>query len=89
MPFRPTKENIPKLKDFLIKSFPKVFNKSTPFREMTCKPAKIHLKEGAKPTAVHTPIPVPVHWRDEIKQSLDEDVRNGIIEPVPVGETEW
>ena len=89
LPFRPTKENIPKLKDFLIKSFPKVFNKSTPFREMKCKPAKIHLKEGAKPTAVHTPIPVPIHWRDEIKQSLDEDVRNGIIEPVPVGETEW
>ena len=32
------------------------------------------------------PIPVPIHWRDPVKAGLDQDVRLGVIEPVPVGE---
>ncbi|CAG2189575.1 unnamed protein product [Mytilus edulis] len=40
----------------------------------------------ATPVACHTPVPVPLHWQDDVKASLDQDVRLGVIEPVPVGE---
>ena len=34
-----------------------------------------------KPTAHHSPIPIPIHWQDD-----DIDVRLGVLEPVLVGE---
>lgn len=37
----------------------------------------------SKPPAYHSPIPIPIHWQDDIKAELDRDVR---LEPVPVGE---
>ena len=88
-PFLPcpaTTENIPKLKEHLIKSFPTVFAKSSPFRAMRCPPVHIHLKEDAQPYARHVPITIPVHWRDTVKADIDRDVENGVIEPVPIGE---
>ncbi len=39
----------------------------------------------ATPTAHHTPIPVPLHWQDEVKAGLDRDVRLGVLEQVPIG----
>ena len=90
IPYPATTANVPKLKDHLIRSFPKVFEKSNPFPEMKCKPVHIHLKDGAKPHAIHTPIPVPINWGEEIKASLDKDVENGVLEEVPIGEpVEW
>ena len=86
MPFPPTEENIDKLKEHLIQSFPTVFEKSVPFKQMNCPPVHIHLKEDAKPYATHVPIPIPLHWKKEVKANIDEDVRLGIIEPVPTGE---
>ena len=38
------------------------------------------------PTAYHSPIPVPLHWQDEVIAGLDRDVRLGVLEPVPIGE---
>ena len=53
-------------------------------------PHHIHLLKGAQPQACHTPASVPKHWRAEVKQQLDDDVRRGVIRPVPAGEaTEW
>ena len=50
-------------------------------------PAKIHIKPGAVPgNPKRTPIPIPLHWKENIKQQLDDDVAKGVIEPVPVGE---
>ena len=40
----------------------------------------------AIPTAHHSPIPVLLHWQDEVKAGLDRDVRLGVLEPVPIGE---
>ena len=40
----------------------------------------------AAPVAHHTPVPVPVHWQEEVKPGLDRDVRLGVVEPVPVGD---
>ena len=53
---------------------------------MLCKPVHIHLKPDLKPYAVHIPIPVPFHWKEEVKANSDKDMKNGIIEPVPIGE---
>ena len=50
---------------------------------MTGEPLKIYTEEGAKPFAVHTPAPIPVHFRDEIKKQLDMDVALGVLEKVP------
>lgn len=88
MPFDPDEKNIDKLELYLKEAFSSsAFNPSPPFPEMAnITPAKIHLKHGAVPHVKHTPIPIPLHWRETIKQQLDDDVLKGVIEPVPVGE---
>ena len=47
---------------------------------------RIMIDNDAKPVAHHTPVPVPLHWQDEVKAGLDQDVLLGVIEPVPIGE---
>ena len=47
---------------------------------------KLHVDENAKPYAVHTPAPVPLHWQEAVKKQLDDDVKLGVIEKVPMGE---
>ena len=57
---------------------------------MSGRPLKIHLKPNATPKAYHTPIPVPFHWKKQVKEDLDMDVKLGTIEPVPQGTpTKW
>ena len=57
---------------------------------MTGRPLDIHFKENVIPNAVHTPIPIPHHWKKEVKQDIDRDINLGIIEPVPQGTpTKW
>ena len=86
IPYPPTEENVPKLKQFLVDTFKETaFNKSTPFPAMETKPVHIHLKENAVPHAHHVPIPVPFHWKEKVKQDLDMDVQREIITPVPIG----
>ncbi|MEL6804838.1 MAG: hypothetical protein AAFO91_13770, partial [Bacteroidota bacterium] len=53
---------------------------------MSGEKLRLSIEENAQPVAYHRPIPVPIHWRDEVKKGLDQDVRLGVIEPVPVGE---
>ena len=91
LPFPPTEENIPKLKQYLLDQFSETtFNQSIPFPEMNAPAAHIHLKPNAEPYARHTPIPVPFHWKEAVKQGLDNDVKRGIITPVPIGTpTQW
>ena len=52
---------------------------------MTGKPMHVNFKPKAEEHAVHTPIPVPFHWKRQVKKDLDRDVELGIIEPVPAG----
>ena len=86
MPYPPEERNVSKLKDHLINQFPSVFNKSTPFQAMKCEPVHIHLRKDAKPWATHRPFQIPLCWKDEVKASIDRDVKDGIIEEVPIGE---
>ena len=34
-------------------------------------PMRLLINPTAEPVAVHTPIPVPIHWREEVKAALD------------------
>ena len=83
LPYPANEENIPKLKQFLIDQFKTTaFNKSTPFPAMVSSPAHIHLKADAKPHVRHKPIPIPYHWKKQVKADLDAGVERGIIAPV-------
>ena len=54
------------------------------------EPLKLHMDVDAKPSAVFTAATVPIHWRDKIKDQLDEDVALRVLEKMPAGEpTLW
>ena len=91
-PFPCTEENIPKLKDWLVKTFSaSSFNTSSaPMVKMSGPPIEIHVDPSAIPIAVHKPILIPHHWQAQVKADLDRDVKLGIIEKVPMGvPTTW
>ena len=48
-------------------------------------PLTLNIDPDAPPVAIHTPIPVPLPWQEEVKAGLDRDVRIGVLEPVPMG----
>lgn len=50
-------------------------------------PMRLIVAPDAKPpVAHHSPAPFPIHWQEEVKAGLVQDVRLGDIEPVPIGE---
>ena len=61
---------------------------------MTGPPLALMIDAEATPVAIHSPIPVLLHWQDKVKAELDRDASLGVIEPVPVvnlslGATGW
>ena len=87
LPYPPTEDNVPLLEQYLLKQFNNTaFNKSSPFPSMSTKPAHTHFRADAKPFAHHVPISIPFYWKAEVKESINRDIANNIIEPVPV---EW
>lgn len=93
IPFQPSEENITQLKEWLLSSFASsAFNTCPhqPLPIMSGEPVTVHFKPDATPHAVHTPIPVPHHWKEKVKADIDRDIRLGIIEPIPQGTiTPW
>ena len=92
LPFPATEENVERLEAWLKEQFSDTTLNTTakPLPVMSGPPHHIHLQKDVKPFAAHTPIPVPHHWKKEVKKQLDEDVAMGILKPVPTGEpTEW
>ena len=89
LPFPALDENRERLEKFLLDYY-----KASTFN--TCSLQTLPLMEGpplhlnvdpnAEPVAFHTPIPVPLHWQEQVKAGLDQDVRLGVLEEVPVGE---
>ena len=74
IPYTPTEVNISKLKEFIIQQFSNTaFNIEAPFPAMDTQPAHIHLKPDATPYATHIPIPIPHHWKNEVKESIDKE----------------
>ena len=54
-----------------------------PSPEMTGPKLEIVTEEGAQPVACHSPIPIPHHWKREVKTLIDNYCRLGVVEPVP------
>lgn len=88
IPFPPTPENRGKIEQWIRDRYKSsAFNvcEHQPLPEMTGSPLDMHFEPGVKPTAFHTPIPVPHYWKSKVKADLDRDVRIGTIERVPQG----
>ena len=88
LPFAPHASNREKLQSYLVEHY-----KASTFN--TCEHQLLPMMKGpemrlmvdqeASPVACHTPIPVPLHWQKEVKAGLDQDVRLGVLEQVPIG----
>ena len=76
LPFPATEENVPKLKGWLIEQFASSsFNiPSAPLAKMLGPPMKIHINPEAEPVATHKPIPIPLHWGDQVEKNSTETV---------------
>ena len=51
---------------------------------MTGEPLQLHTDPEAIPVAANKPIPIPIHWRAQVKADLDRDVALGVLEKVEV-----
>ena len=92
IPYKPCKENIPKLRKYLVDSYANsAFNKSKPFPKLSTTSAHIHLKPNyIIPPPAFWPAKVAEHWVEEVRKSLEDDVESGILIKVPFNEpTTW
>jgi hypothetical protein len=88
LPCAATKENLPKMKQFLLDRFaPSTFNvcehQPLPLLKGS-PPLELHVDPTARPIAVHTPAVVPLSWKKPVKAGIDRDIRLGVLEKVPV-----
>ncbi|XP_063956770.1 uncharacterized protein LOC135154494 [Lytechinus pictus] len=89
LPFPATDANREKLQQYLLDYYQSsTFNtcEHQPLPLMDSPPIKLMVDPDAEPIAHHTPVPVPLHWRDAVKADLEHDVQLGVLEPVPIGE---
>lgn len=80
-----TVEDLPALKAWLIQRYsPTTFNicEHQPLPMMKCVPLKLHMNPDARPTAVHRPAIIPIHWQEKVYSDLERDVRIGVLEKV-------
>ena len=88
LPFPATESNRERLEKWLLDHYrSSTFNtcEHQPLPKMSGPPIRLMVDPEAEPIAHHSPIPIPVHWQDEVKAGLDQDVRLGVLEPVPIG----
>lgn len=88
LPYPATEENRENLEKFLLSHYSSsTFNvcQHQILPMMTGPPMRLMIKEDATPVACHKPIPIPVHWQDDVYAGLNQDIELGVIEPVPVG----
>ena len=88
LPFPASEENVEKLEKWLLNhykssTFNVCSNQVLPM--MSGPPMRLMIDPAATPVAFHKPIPIPVHWQDEVYKGLEQDCKLGVIEPVPVG----
>ena len=83
--------DIEKLKGWLLNYYSaSSFNTCThqPLPKMHGPPLRLMIDPDALTHHVpcHTPMVVPLYWMEEVKAGLDQDVRLGVIQPVPIGQ---
>ena len=93
LPFEPVPENVDKMKSWLVERYSSsTFNKCphTPIPAMEGPPMKLHIDPDAIPVSRKKPLPVPMHWQEQVEKELLRDINIGILERVPHGEpTDW
>merc|ERR1711954_344359 len=93
LPFPPVEENREKLEEWIKNYYASSAFMSCKRQEMPCTqgpPMKIHLQPDAVPVAIHKPVPVPLHIREEVYANIEADVKRGVLRKVPPGEpTPW
>ena len=92
LPFPPVEENVPMLEKWLLDKFGKLcFDIDIePLPPMNTKEQHFHLQKDHRVYTARTPIPVAYHWKDDVDDELDGDVRKGILRKVGIGEkTGW
>ena len=88
-PFPATMENRGRLQQYLLDYYKSsTFNtcEHQPLPMMQGPPMTLMIDTDADPVAVHTPIPVPIHWRDAVKAGIDQDIKLGVLEAAPIGQ---
>ena len=88
VPYAPTDENCDKIEKWISDYYKgSSFNvcKHQTSVNMAGKPMHMMIDPKAEPYARHKPIPVPIHWQEDVYAGLEQDCRLGVIEPVPVG----
>ena len=89
LPFECNESNIPRMRQWLLDRYASsTFNKCThqQLPLMEGPPVKILIDQNAEPVRYDTPATIPLHWMDDIKQKLEEDVKLGVLEQEPLGE---
>ena len=94
LPCEPIAQNLPILRQYIIDRYAaSAFNtcEQQPLPLMKdSPPLRLFMDENAKPTAIHSPAAVPLHWEAAVKAGLERDLRLGVIERVPVNTpTTW
>ena len=87
-PYAPIVENVDKIQSWLLDYYKtSTFNvcEHQVLPMMSGPPLHLMIDPNATPTARHKPIPIPVHWQEDVYEGLDQDCRLGVIEPVPIG----
>ena len=84
----PTKAEIRKIENKLIKSYSDMLSEDTTLREINSKPMKILLKDDAIPFALPVPRQIPLAFRRMVKTELDQLVQAAVIAPV-LEATDW
>ena len=88
LPFAPTPENIPNMKQWLLDRYASSTFNTCPHRALPCMtgpPMEIHIDEDATPKVCHTPATVPLHWQKRVYDDLLRDEALGVLERVPTG----
>ena len=88
MPHPATEDNREKLEEFIMDYYKgSAFNvcEHHPLPMIQDKPLSIIVNDKVKPTAIHKPVLIPVHWEQQVKDGLDRDVALKVIESVPLG----
>eukprot|EP00794_Sanderia_malayensis_P002522 gene2522-2915_t len=88
-PFPATEANRERLQDWILDYYKSSTLNTCEHQRlplMDSVPMRLMVNPDANPVAHHTPIPVPLHWQEEVKAGLDQNVALGVLETVPVGE---
>ena len=88
LPFPATEANRQRMEEYLLNLYSSsLFNtcEHQTLPMMTGPPLALLIDPNANPKPCHYPIPVPVHWQEEVKRGLDRDVALGVLEKVPLG----